>query len=71
MLIRRSKNWRTLKDVAPAEVVYRFAQTHGITPLSGTTDEEHMRVDVAVQDIDIDTETEKALKKLAAWMGLK
>jgi diketogulonate reductase-like aldo/keto reductase len=35
----------------PAQAVYRFAQSLGITPLSGTTDEAHMREDVAVEKL--------------------
>lgn len=37
----------------PAQATYKIAQMHGIVPLSGTTDEEHMREDVAVEQIEL------------------
>ncbi|KAI0256063.1 Aldo/keto reductase [Lactifluus subvellereus] len=39
-------------NCTPAQVVYRFAQSLGITPLSGTTDEVHMQEDLAVETLN-------------------
>ena len=38
-------------NITAEQVVYKFAQSEGITPLSGTTNEEHMREDVAVEKL--------------------
>lgn len=38
-------------DCSPPQAVYRFVQSLGITPLSGTTDEAHMRDDVAAENL--------------------
>jgi len=52
----------------PAQAVYRLAQLHGITPLCGSTNEEHMREAVAVEGIEFDegvmTEHGGLVKKL-------
>ena len=34
------------------QAVYRFAQSLGITPLSGTTDETHMREDLVTESLN-------------------
>lgn len=36
--------------LSAAQTVFRFAQLKGVIPLSGTTDETHMRQDVAVEN---------------------
>ncbi|KAI0829650.1 Aldo/keto reductase [Trametes gibbosa] len=38
----------------PAQALFRFAQLHGITPLSGTTSEKHMDEDIAAEHINLD-----------------
>jgi len=60
----------TAKGITPAQALYRLAQTQGITPLSGTTNEEHMRQDVAVEKIEVSEEDEKVLQEVTAWMDL-
>src|SRR5207253_1444588 len=37
----------------PAQVVFRFARQIGILPLTGTTDPEHMREDLAIDDFEL------------------
>jgi len=37
----------------PAQIVFRFAQQVGMLPLTGTTNPEHMREDLAAQDFDL------------------
>ncbi|KAI0684936.1 Aldo/keto reductase [Cytidiella melzeri] len=59
------------KGCSPAQAVYRLAQLQGITPLSGTTDEEHMREDIAVENIEVDAESENYLNGAVTWMGLQ
>lgn len=38
-------------NLTAAQIVYSVAQNEGAIPLSGTTNEVHMREDVAVEDI--------------------
>ena len=40
----------------PPQVVYRFAQSLGVTLLSGTTDETHMREDLVGESLTKSTE---------------
>jgi len=42
-----------IKGCTPAQALFKLAQLHGITPLSGTTNEQHMKEDVAVENIDL------------------
>lgn len=56
------------KDCSPAQAVYRLAQLRGVTPLSGTTQDEHMRADVAVENIQVDESNMKSLDEVIAWM---
>jgi diketogulonate reductase-like aldo/keto reductase len=37
----------------PAQLIFRFAQQIGMLPLTGTTDAEHMRQDLAIADITL------------------
>ncbi|KAI0798572.1 Aldo/keto reductase [Irpex lacteus] len=65
------KSFARAKGCSPAQAVYRLAQLEGITPLSGTTSEKHMQDDLAVESIEVDEESEKELKEVARWMGLR
>ena len=38
----------------PAQIVFRFARQVGMLPLTGTSSPEHMRQDLALDDIDLD-----------------
>lgn len=42
----------------PAQAVFKIAQIHGVTPLSGTTKERHMRDDAAVERVELDMQPE-------------
>lgn len=42
------------KGCTPAQALFRIAQLHGITPLSGTTNEKHMDDDVSATKIDLE-----------------
>lgn len=50
----------------PAQAVYRIAQTRGVTPISGTTSEEHMKQDVAVDKIVLDEEESPRIASLTS-----
>ncbi|RDB16678.1 NADPH-dependent conjugated polyketone reductase C2 [Hypsizygus marmoreus] len=50
----------------PAQAIFKVAQLEGVTPLSGTTDELHMRQDVAVQDIEFPFSSEGHVKAIKA-----
>lgn len=41
------------KGCTPAQALFRIAQLNGITPLSGTTNEQHMDDAVAVEKLDL------------------
>ncbi|KAJ9100698.1 hypothetical protein QFC20_005391 [Naganishia adeliensis] len=56
------------------QVLFKFCQSIGITPLSGTTNEQHMEEDVAVESAPDFAEEdvkalETALRKAAVQMG--
>lgn len=42
--------------ITPEQLMYKFAQLEGISPLSGTTDVEHMNHDLSVEGIVLKTE---------------
>lgn len=55
----------TAAGCTPAQALFRFAQTAGITPLSGTTSEIHMREDIAVENLDLrDSRHMRSLEQL-------
>lgn len=58
------------KSCTSAQALYKLAQLYGITPLSGTTNEEHMKEDVAVEKIAVGAEDEKVIKNVAEWMEI-
>ncbi|KAG8903000.1 hypothetical protein FRB99_003833 [Tulasnella sp. 403] len=46
-----------------AQALFKVAQTMGITPLSGSTDEEHMRHGLSTENIDVTEEETEGVKK--------
>jgi diketogulonate reductase-like aldo/keto reductase len=50
----------------PAQVVFRFAQAIGMLPLTGTSDPEHMRQDLASRDLALSPADVAAIESLAA-----
>jgi diketogulonate reductase-like aldo/keto reductase len=49
----------------PAQVVFRFAQSVGMLPLTGTTDAEHMAQDLASHALALSTDEVRALESLS------
>lgn len=49
-----------------AQVVFRFAQKVGMLPLTGTTDEAHMREDLAAEQVELSAEDVAAIESIAA-----
>jgi diketogulonate reductase-like aldo/keto reductase len=49
----------------PAQVVFRFAQSVGMLPLTGTTDPEHMKQDLASRAIALSAEEVRAIEALS------
>ena len=49
----------------PAQVVFRFAQAVGMLPLTGTTDAEHMRQDLASHAIPLSDDEVRAIESIA------
>jgi diketogulonate reductase-like aldo/keto reductase len=50
----------------PAQVVFRFAQTIGMLPLTGTTDAEHMKQDLASRTLALTADEVEAIEGLVA-----
>jgi aryl-alcohol dehydrogenase-like predicted oxidoreductase len=55
------------KQLTPAQSVYLFARSLGITPISGTTNVEHMEQDVELEKILGGDELEFAELKTFIW----
>jgi len=51
--------------VTPAQVVFTFAHSIGILPLTGTTNAEHMKQDLASRDLTLSPEAVRAIESLA------
>jgi diketogulonate reductase-like aldo/keto reductase len=49
----------------PAQVVFRFAQVSGMLPLTGTSNADHMRQDLASRDLEMSAGEVKAIESLA------
>lgn len=51
------------------QAVYKLAQIEGIIPLSGTTDETHMRHDVAVEELPFAEGSEQLLEEVRKFIS--
>ena len=51
--------------VTPAQVVFRFAQAVGMLPLTGTSNGEHMKQDLAARDLTLSADEVRAIESLA------
>jgi len=49
----------------PAQVVFRFALAVGMLPLTGTTDEEHMKQDLASEKLALSDDETRAIESLS------
>ena len=49
----------------PAQIVFRFAQTVGILPLTGTSNAEHMKQDLASRNLALSADEARAIESLA------
>jgi diketogulonate reductase-like aldo/keto reductase len=49
----------------PAQVVFRFAQQAGMLPLTGTTDPDHMREDLAIDDFSLSPQDVIRIERIA------
>jgi diketogulonate reductase-like aldo/keto reductase len=50
----------------PAQIIFRFAQAVGMLPLTGTSNPDHMKQDLASGDVEMSAEEVKAIESLAA-----
>ena len=50
----------------PAQIIFRFAQAVGMLPLTGTSNPDHMKQDLASSDVEMSPEEVKAIESLAA-----
>jgi diketogulonate reductase-like aldo/keto reductase len=52
------------RAATPAQVVFRFAQAVGMLPLTGTSDAEHMKQDLASRDLALSADEVRAIEAL-------
>ena len=52
-------------NASPAQVVFSFARTIGILPLTGTSNSDHMKEDLASLDLKLSSETVEQIESLA------
>ena len=52
-------------NATPAQIVFSFARTVGILPLTGTSDREHMQQDLASRDLTLPLDAVHAIESLA------
>ncbi len=64
-LVRVAKRLRR----TPAQVVFRFAQQVGMLPLTGTTDDRHMREDLACDEFDLEAADVERIERIAERGG--
>jgi diketogulonate reductase-like aldo/keto reductase len=55
----------TRERATPAQVVFRFVQAIGMLPLTGTTDAEHMKQDLASRALTLSADEVRAIESLA------
>jgi diketogulonate reductase-like aldo/keto reductase len=55
----------TSANATPAQVVFSFARSIGILPLTGTSNAEHMKQDLASRDLKLPPEAVQAIESLA------
>jgi diketogulonate reductase-like aldo/keto reductase len=58
-------------QATPAQVVFRFAQAVGMLPLTGTTDADHMKQDLASRTLTLTPDEVRAVENLAASRGAR
>jgi len=51
--------------VTPAQVIFRFALTIGMLPLTGTSDPEHMTQDLASRDLVLSPDEIQTIESIA------
>jgi len=52
-------------NATPAQIVFSFARSIGILPLTGTSNAEHMKQDLASRDVKLPPEAAQAIESLA------
>ena len=52
-------------NATPAQIIFAFARAAGILPLTGTTNAEHMKQDLASRDLTLPPEIVKAIESLS------
>jgi diketogulonate reductase-like aldo/keto reductase len=55
----------TSTNATPAQIIFSFARSLGILPLTGTTDSEHMKQDLASRDLTLPPAAVEAIESLA------
>jgi diketogulonate reductase-like aldo/keto reductase len=55
----------TRAGITPAQVVFAFARAVGLLPMTGTSNAEHMRQDLASVEVELSQDAVGAIEKLA------
>ena len=65
--LQRSEFWEIVDRVerTPAQVVFRFAMQIGILPLTGTSNPEHMRQDLDIEDFELTQDELRRIETIA------
>ncbi len=58
-------------NATPAQIVFSFARAVGILPLTGTSDAEHMKQDLASESLHLPPETVQTIESMADGRGLR
>ena len=66
-VLRDPEIWAIAKRVGagPLQVIFRFAQQIGMLPLTGTTNEEHMKEDLHIEHFDLTQEDIDKIERIA------
>ena len=52
-------------ETGPAQVIFRFAQQIGMLPLTGTTDQQHMKDDLGIDNFELSSEEIKQIEMIS------
>jgi aryl-alcohol dehydrogenase-like predicted oxidoreductase len=52
-------------NATPAQIVFSFARAVGMLPLTGTTNADHMKQDLASLDLELPPELVRAIEHMA------
>ena len=54
----------TRSNATPAQIIFTFARSVGMLPMTGTTDAEHMKQDLAIRNLELSPDSVQAIESL-------